>query len=252
MNPKISIFLICKNEERIIEKTLKQAAKLADEIIIVDSGSTDSTLEISSKYTDKIFHQDWLGFGKQKNIALNYCSNEWVLSLDSDEVLSDDLIQEIKDLYLPIFASDNNLSLNPNAFLIARKLFIGEAQVRFGGFYPDYQLRLFRKSKGRFSDSPVHESVELLLNGEYSKDRTGIKKLKKPLYHYAYSDLNDLENSFSKYAQLSTKKKNPLKGFLSGIYTAFYKYFIRLGFLDGLLGIRLALVSFKYQIQKYS
>lgn len=249
---KISIFIICKNEERIIESCLKQASKLADEIIIVDSGSTDSTLEICKNYTDKIFHQDWLGFGRQKNVALGYCSNEWVLSLDSDEVLSEKLIEEIKSLNLPITASTQGFSLNPDGFLVARKLFIGKEEVRHGGFYPDYQLRLFRKSKSRFCSSPVHESVEVKTNsGDYTKNRANMKILKNPLEHYAYKDIKDLERTFYKYASLSTRKQNTQKAYANAIFTFFYKYLIRLGFLDGLLGLRLALINAKYNFKKY-
>jgi glycosyltransferase involved in cell wall biosynthesis len=249
----ISIFIICKNEERIIEKTLKQAKKLADEIVIVDSGSTDSTLEICKKYTDKIFHQDWLGFGKQKNIALEKCSHEWVLSLDADEILSNELIAEIKTLKLPVIASNKETSLNPDAFLIARKLFIGEKEIKHGGFYPDYQLRLFRKSKGRFCESPVHESVELQdSNGNYGKYRKNILRLKNPIQHFAYKDIDQLENSFMKYAHLSTRKKNIVKAIFSAIYVFVYKFFIRLGLLDGFTGLKLALINARYNFAKYS
>lgn len=252
MQSPISIFIICKNEERIIESCLKQASKLADEIIIVDSGSTDSTLEICKKYTDKIYHQDWLGFGKQKNLALEQCSNEWVLSLDSDEIISDELIAEIKSLNLPITGNDHSVSLNPDGFLLARKFFIGLDEIKFGGFYPDYQLRLFRKSKGRFCDSPVHESVELKkFDGSYSKDRTSITKLRHPIAHYAYKNMQHMEEAFNKYASLSTRKKNTRKAFTSALFTFVYKYLIRLGFLDGILGLRLALINSKYQFKKY-
>lgn len=249
---RISIFIICKNEERIINSCLKQASKLADEIIIVDSGSTDLTLNICQRYTDKIYHQDWLGFGKQKNIALEKCSNEWVLSLDSDEILSDELINEIKSLRLTPTPSSSTVSLNPNGFLIARKLFIGLDEVKHGGFYPDYQLRLFRKSKGRFCQSPVHESVELKNHfGEFTKSRKDLPRLSNPLHHYAYDDLNKLEESFKKYASLSLRKKNTRKAFTSALFTFIYKYFIRLGFLDGSLGLKLALINSKYQFKKY-
>ena len=253
MNSAISIFIICKDEERIIESCLKQASKVADEIVIVDSGSTDNTLEICKKYTDKVFHQDWLGFGKQKNIALEKCTNEWVLSLDADEVLSDELITEIENLNLPIMPSQSSVSLNPDAFLLARNLFIGKRKVNFGGFYPDYQLRLFRKSKARFCESPVHESVELQdSEGNFHKSRKGLPQLKNALNHFAYNEVADLEKAFEKYATLSRRKKNPIKAIFSALYVFFYKYIIRLGFLDGLIGLQLAYINAKYNLQKYS
>ena len=244
MQVPLSIFIICKNEEDVIETTLKQAAKLADEIVIVDSGSTDRTLEICKNYTDKIFHQDWLGFGKQKNIALEKCTYDWVFNLDADEVITDDLIEEIKA---------QSFTIDDKGYLIARKLFIGLDEVRHGGFYPDYQLRIFQKNKARFCSSPVHESVELKDHfGNYSKSRTGLTMLKNPLCHYAYQDISELEATFQKYASLSVRKKSSIKAVFSAVYVFFYKFFIRAGFLDGLLGLKLAIINAKYNFKKYS
>ena len=98
MQTRLSISIICFNEEAIIGECLEQAARVGDEIVIVDSGSTDKTLEIAQRYGARIFQQDWLGYGKQKNFALSKCSNDWVLSLDADEVLTDELILELQAL----------------------------------------------------------------------------------------------------------------------------------------------------------
>ncbi len=242
MPPPISIFIICKNEERIIEATLRQAAKLAAEIIVVDSGSTDSTLEIAKKFTNKIYHQDWLGYGKQKNQALSCCANEWVLSLDADEVLSDELIAEIQ-----------HLDYKADAYCIARKLYIADKFIRWGGFYPDYQLRLFKKSVGRFCESPVHESVELLnpQTQSYTKSREHCPQLKYPLEHYSYENIDELHKAYKKFASLSTKQPNLFKAIFGGIYTFVYKFVFRLGFLNGILGLRLALIAAEYSFRKY-
>ena len=151
----LSIFIICKNEAHIIEDTLRQAAKLADEIILVDSGSVDATIDIAKRYATKIYTQEWLGYAKQKNYALSLCKHKWVLSLDADEVLTDRLIEEIKNLF------ESGQYKKSLGFKIPRRLFIGKQLVKYGGFYPDYQLRLFEKGFGRFQDLPVHESVEL-------------------------------------------------------------------------------------------
>lgn len=228
---KISIFIICLNEERIIEKCLKQASKLADEIIIVDSGSTDSTLEITKKYTDKVQHQDWLGYGAQKNHALSLCKNEWVLSLDADEVLTDEAIEEIK-----------NLDYHADGYTIARKLFIGDKFIRWGGYYPDRQLRLFKKSLGKFSERPVHESVEL---------HGLIEEIEEPLNHYAYTDIDGFKSAFDKYAKLSTHKPSASKAAFNFIYTFINKLILRLGILHGILGLKLALIHSIYSFKKY-
>jgi len=242
MQSPISIFIICKNEERIIERCLSQANKLASELIIVDSGSTDRTLEIAAKYTKQIYQQEWLGYGKQKNFALSKCSNEWVLSLDADEILTDELIIEIQAL-----------DFKAVGYQIARKFFIGERFIRWGGYYPDYQLRLFRKSQGKFCDSPVHESVELYSTEtkKFSKDRTSCPKLKEPLNHYAYQNITEMEEAYNKYAALNPKAKNPAKAIANCVFTFINKFFLRLAFLNGMLGFKLALIHSKYSYKKY-
>lgn len=242
MLPSLSIFIICLNEERIIESCLKQAAKLATEIIIVDSGSTDRTLDIARKYTTRIYHQDWLGYGAQKNIALSHCTNEWVLSLDADEVLSDELINEIKAL-----------DLKSHGYQIARKLYIGDKFIRWGGFYPDYQLRLFQRSLGRFCNSQVHESIELLepRTQSYSKSRRDCPQLKHALDHYSYNSIEEMEEAYMKFARLSSKKPNLFIAIFNAIYTFVNKFILRLGFLNGALGLRLALIHAKYSFFKY-
>ena len=241
MPPKISIFIITKNEADIIEANLKQASKLATEIIVVDSGSTDQTVAIAKRYSDKVYHQDWLGYGPQKNYALSLCSNEWVLSLDADEVLTDELITEIK-----------SLAYDKDAYQIARRFFIADRFVRFGGYYPDYQLRLFKKSRGRFCDSPVHESIEMLMPlGAYSKIRNNYPKLINPLNHYAYDSISDMKASFSNYAELhKARQLGIVFAVISYCYVFLYRFFVRLGFLDGLLGLCLAQLHANYSFKK--
>lgn len=239
METKISVSIICLNEASIIGDCLQQAARVADEIVIVDSGSTDSTLEIAENHGAKIFHQDWLGYGKQKNFALAQCSNEWVLSLDADEVLTDELIEEISGL-----AFDSEVV----GYRVARKLFVGEQFIRWGGYYPDYQLRLFRNSLGDFSEVAVHESVQLPADAK-------VQDLKKPLDHFSYDSLEQMDATFIKFAQLSTKKRNrflnPPRAVLNFFYTFCYKYFLRLGLLHGATGLRLAWIHAKYSFLKY-
>jgi len=237
----ISIAIICKNEERIIEKCLNQAKKLADEIIVVDSGSTDKTpaivQEIAKNFDLKFFFQEWLGYAGQKNFALGLCNQSWVLSLDADEVLSDELIAEIKAL-------DLNLH---RAYKIPRKLFIGERFIRWGGYYPDYQLRLAPKNLARFNDRPVHESMILI----GSTEEIPIIKLKNPINHYSYAGIEDLERAFDNYAVLARKKSNLVLACLKFIFTFVNKYFFQLGILEGALGLRLALVHANYTFKKY-
>lgn len=240
MLPKISIFIIAKDEAGIIERTLKQASELASELVFVDSGSSDGTWEVAQKYADKLVHQDWLGYGPQKNFALSLCTNDWVLSLDADEVLTDELIREI-----------SSLDFKADGYQIPRKLFIQDRFIRYGGYYPDYQLRLFRKSHGRFCESQVHESVEMLSEtGLYSKSRKDCPKLKFALNHYAYDSVEEFRESYLKYAGLASCSKSQILALLSALYVFVYKFIFRLGFLEGLLGLHLAAINAEYQLRK--
>lgn len=244
----ISVFIIAKDEIGTIEACLQQAAKIADEIVLVDSGSTDGTLELAQKYCSTVVHQDWLGYAKQKNFALSLCKNNWVMSLDADEVLTDKAVEEIQGLDLT----------NVDAVKIARKLFIGETFIRYAGFYPDYHLRLFPRELGRYADTNVHESVELKgVDGNYSANATNILKLKNPLNHYSYNDLDEMAKAYAKFGELANQnipehKKNSLKASLKAIYTFLYKFFVRLGFLHGMLGYKIVLINAKYTFAKWN
>ena len=162
------------------------------------------------------------------------------MSLDADEVLTDELIDEIK-----------SLDFEADGYQVARKLFIGDKFIRHGGYYPDYQLRLFKKSQGRFCESPVHESVELLIDGEYSKDRSKCPELKNPLEHFSYDNLEQMAASFKKFAQLSSKKPNMVLAIINYLYSFINKLIFRLGFLHGLEGLALAHIHAKYSYLKY-
>ena len=239
MQTKLSISIVCFNEAGIIGECLQQAARVADEVVVVDSGSTDKTIEIAESYGAKIFHQDWLGYGKQKNFALSQCSNEWVLSLDADEILTDELIAELELL---------DLESDVVGYRIARKLFVGDKFICWGGYYPDYQLRLFKNSLGGFNEVAVHESVQLPASAK-------ICKLKTPLHHFSYDSLEQMDAAFINFAKLSTKKRNrwlnPFRAIFNFFYTFLYKYFLRLGILHGVTGLRLAWIHSKYSFLKY-
>lgn len=239
MQTKLSVSIICLNEADIIGQCLQQAARVADEIVVVDSGSTDNTIEIAKSHGARVIHQDWLGYGKQKNFALDQCTHEWILSLDADEVLTDALVEEIEQL---------DFESEVVGYRVARKLFVGDRFVVWGGYYPDYQLRLFRNSLGRFNDLAVHESVQLPAKAE-------IRNLKNPLDHFSYESLEQMDAAFHKFAQLSTKKRNPIlnpfRAVFNFFYTFFNKYLIRLGFLHGAMGLRLAWIHSKYSFFKY-
>ena len=221
----LSVTIITKNEAGNIRDCLETVA-WANEIIIVDSGSEDSTVAICKEYTDKVFiHKDWQGFGVQKNLALQYATQDWVLSLDADERITSALRIEIENAIKNAIYS---------AFSIPRQAyFLGKA-MKHGGWWPDYVVRLFRRNTGVFSEDIVHERV--LVNGR-------VMKLSTPLLHYSYTDLHQLMEKMNNYSSAGASKayqqgKNSslLKAIAKAKWTFFRAYFLRLGILDGQAG----------------
>jgi glycosyltransferase involved in cell wall biosynthesis len=239
----LSIAIITLNEERIIEKAIDAISTpcyglpFANEIVVIDSGSTDKTLEILKKQNIKIFHQDWLGYSDQKNLAISKCSGDWILSLDADEIITDILKNEILEAI-------NNPKDNVG-FKIARNFYIGKRLIKHGGYYPDYQLRLFKRdTNAQFQKREVHESIKL--DGK-------VGYLKNPLEHFAYEDLDHYKKSLEKYAELAAKevKKKNLPPKLRSTWAFIYRYIFRFGFLDKSLGLELAKAYSNYVYRKY-
>ena len=179
VKPLLSVALITFNEERIIEKTLSAIHNWVDEIIVVDSFSTDNTLNILELFNVTLYQEKWQGYSTQKNFAISKCSGDWVLVLDADEIVSKALRDEIVNV---IKSPGQNVG-----YKVKRKLFIGKRWVRHGGYYPDYQLRLFKKDiNAHFTQREVHESISL---------QGPIGYLNNPIEHYAYKDLKDYQNN---------------------------------------------------------
>jgi len=232
MSNQISVVIIAKNEERFIGEAI-QSAKFANEVLVLDSGSTDSTCSIASSLGARLIYQDWLGFGNQKNKAIELAINDWVFVLDSDERITEKLKLEILEvLKNPIY----------DGYSVARLNYFFGKCIKSCGLYPDYSIRLFNKKKGQFNDLPVHESVQL----------TGKKsKLENQLIHLAYETEDEFILKQKKYAALSPNKPNLMKAFLSPFWTFFKMYFIKYGFLDGRHGFKIALIYSKYTYWKY-
>jgi glycosyltransferase involved in cell wall biosynthesis len=241
---KLSVAIITYNEEQNIRRTM-ESVTWADEIVVVDSGSTDGTTAICREYTDKVIYHDWLGFARQKNLAIDKTSGDWVLSIDADEPVEPELADEIK----AIIASPNAL----DGYYIPRKTYFLGKQIRYGGWYPDYNLRLFRTGKGRFQERAVHEAIRL--QGTAGKTHHA-------LLHYAYPDLVSYMSSINKYSSLAVTvmEGRRITGFQTGainillrpILTFLLKYFFRLGFLDGKHGLVLNLFHSYYVFSKYA
>jgi glycosyltransferase involved in cell wall biosynthesis len=218
-----SVYIICQDEEKHIKRVL-ESVKDFDEIIIVDSGSIDKTLEIAASYSTKIFHKDWLGFAKQKEYARSLCTNEWVLNLDADEEASDDLKNEIRKTI-----EDNNI--NGLDIKISSKN-LGKFNHTSTKF--NRRIRFFKKDSGFYPDKLVHESIEV---------KGKISKAKGFIYDYGTIDLETHLNKINSYSSLRAEekfnknKKPTLLKLILVFPLAFIKSFlIKRGFLNGTRG----------------
>jgi glycosyltransferase involved in cell wall biosynthesis len=241
----LSVVIVALNEDRIIERTLEAVKDVADEIVLVDSGSTDRTQEIAERFNARVIHQDWLGYAAQKNHAISLATGDWILSLDADEVLTPPLVAEIKAII------SQNGGVPHNGFKIPRVLYVGDQAFRHGGFYPDAQLRLFRRGSGHFEDRIVHEAMTV--DGS-------IGYLKNDMLHFAYTNIDDFARNMDKYARLSAEhyynngkrrwRASLINEALHPAWTFIYRYIVRGGFLDGITGARLNLIYSDYVRKK--
>jgi len=232
MRNKLSVVIITKNEERFIEDAIRSAL-FADEVLILDSGSTDQTCKIAQELGAKVLHQDWIGFGPQKNRAIELASNDWVFVLDSDERIPLKLQEEILNLMTD--------PKNDGYFVARLNNFWGE-DIKTCGLYPDYSIRLFNKTKAKFNHVPVHESVQLKTKAGYVKNH---------MYHLAYSSVDEFIAKQNRYSTLHHKKRNILKAILNPYWTFFKLFFLKRGFLDGWNGFIISRLYAQYTFWKY-
>lgn len=237
---KLSVGLIVNNEERILGKTLDAIKDLADEIIIIDSGSTDSTIKIAKSKGAKVFLEEWKGFGPQKNSVIEKCSGEWILLIDADEVVSPELKEKIKEI---IEKNENKV------YEINRCSVCFGKELKHGGWSNQYATRLWKKGSVKVSDNLVHEEFLTELPKE---------KIKEKIYHYTYLTLSDYIARFDRYTTLGAEeylKRGKKASFFNIVINPFFKfirmYIFRLGFLDGLEGLIIAIFSGMYTMTKY-
>jgi glycosyltransferase involved in cell wall biosynthesis len=240
----LSIAIVALNEEANIGRTL-ESVRWADEIVVVDSGSTDRTREIAEQYGAKVVIEPWRGHVAQKNYALELCTQPWVLALDADEEVSPGLAKEIQSVLVDPAAL--------NGYWIPRKNFFLGRWIRFGGLYPDPKLRLFRRGEGYSTGHDPHDRYEL-------KTGRALGRFKNPMVHHAYPTLSYYLEHMNSYSSLGAKlavAKGHRSFSLANIvvrpmFTFVYNYFIRLGFLDGREGLLLHLYHSVYVSWKYS
>lgn len=238
---KVSVTVITRNEEGEIDACLQSLA-WADEIVVVDSGSTDRTVEIARKYTEKVFHHEWPGYAAQKNWAIEQASHPWILSVDADERVSKTLQEEIRQV---LGSSSPSVG-----YLIPRKNFFLGRWIRHGGWSPDYVLRLFKRESGCFGERKVHESVTV---------RGPVGTLESPLEHYTYRSMEDYFDRMDRYSTLAAeemfeqgKRANGIDLFLRPWATFIKMVFLRQGFRDGIDGLLLGRLYSVYTFSKYA
>jgi len=238
----VSIVIITKNEADVIGNCINLAKLISNDIVIIDSGSTDETLTIAAANNCRVYQHKWVGYGANKNKGIELARYDWILSIDADEVPDVALINSLHELVLN----------NPyTVYDIKFKSYFGKKQIRFGYWGKDHHIRLFNRNMIRWSESKVHESLQL--PGNIKK-----QKLNGYLHHYSVKDLNECKLKAVYYAKLSAethfqnaKKATFTNLYLSPVFGFFISYIVFLGFLDGREGLQIALITFKNKYLKY-
>lgn len=240
---RLSVVIIAKNEADIIGNTLQSLQGLTDDIVIVDSGSTDDTVSIGKQFSASIIETGWQGYGPNKNKGINAAKNDWILNLDADEAID----EELKKYLLTLELANDNIVYEVNF----KNFFCGK-QIRFGEWSGDKHVRLFNRTKTKWNDAAVHESL-LLPPGVQTKS------LKGNILHHTSNSIDDHISKTIAYAKLNAEKyfrQNKQAGFFKlrvapGL-TFFQHYILRLGFLDGWEGYFIAKTTAWYTFLKYS
>jgi glycosyltransferase involved in cell wall biosynthesis len=240
---KVSVYIIGYNEEKKIGAAISSVINWADEVVVIDSYSTDKTEEIATNLGAKVVQVNFEGFGKLRNDAMNFCSHPWIFSLDADERCTPEAADEILKI---VRADDQNGAV---AYLVPRRNYFMGQKIRFSGWYPDYrQPQLFRKGKMTYSLSPVHEEYEV--HGE-----TG--KINNHIWQYPFENLAQMMHKANRYSTLGAqkylyKKKGSLRSALThGVWSFLQTYFFRGGILDGRAGFAIAFYDLYYTFYKY-
>jgi glycosyltransferase involved in cell wall biosynthesis len=252
---KITAIIITLNEEANIQRALESLG-WADEIIVVDSGSTDRTVEIARRFTGKVIVKDWPGYSAQKNFAAEQASNDWIFSLDADEEVSTQLISEFATLKGSIDAGQASGSppaagspANVAGYEMPRLCQYMGRWIKHSGWYPDYKLRLYNRNAGCWKGDFVHESVRV--QGE-------VRRLRGDLLHYTVRSASEHHQRMDRYTTLAAQemRKNGKRAsagalMISPIVSFIRSYIFRLGVLDGTPGVAIAYFAAHYAFLKY-
>lgn len=237
----LSVYMITYNNIATVERAIQSVLDLKDELVIVDSHSTDGTTEIASKYADKLYHLETTSLKEKYQFAQDKCTHDWVLFIDADEWLSEELKREIREVVSGQSKEDYD------GFIIHRKNFYLGREIKYGGWYPDREIRLYKKEKGRW-EGGLHAKV--VVHGK-------VGKLKNFYLHTPYLSLGHQIITINRYSeafardQFDSNVKFSLFQMVSRPFFRFLRdYFLKMGFLDGVPGLIIAVSTSYYVFMK--
>ncbi|MDB4925817.1 glycosyltransferase family 2 protein [Mucilaginibacter sp.] len=238
----VSIVIITKNEAEVIADCINAAKMITDDIIIVDNYSTDETFNIARLLGCHIYQKNWDGYGANKNKGIGLAKYDWILSVDADEIVDLELVLSLHSLKL------DNTGI---VYDIKFKSYFGKKLIRHGNWGRDHHIRLFNRTVVKWSEANVHETLML-------PEQVQIERLDGCMHHYSVKDSNECNNKALYYAHLSAekylqtgKKVNPVKLYISPIFSFIKNYIVFLGFLDGREGWSIAKITYKNKWLKY-
>jgi len=239
--PKVSVYMITYNNEETVERALKSVT-WANEIVIVDSFSSDRTVEIGRKFTDKLFQRKWPGHRDQYQHAADLTTHEWIMFVDADEEISPELAEEIRQEL-------NGKVEGVDGFFVYRRTFYLGRWIRYGGWYPDGEIRLYRRDKGKW-EGGLHARV--VIEGT-------VKSLKGKYLHYTYRNISDQIQTIDKYSRIAAEDMLQQEETFSLFKLLFHppfrfikEYFFKSGFRDGLPGLVIVISTMYYVFIKYA
>ena len=238
----ISAIVVCFNEERNIGPCL-ESLRWCDEIVVVDSFSTDRTVEVARRYTDRVMQRAWAGYRDQKAFAHSQASRDWVLLVDADERVTPELRDEIQQ------AMDRD-GARYAGYAVPRLVFYLGRWWRRGGWYPDYDIRLFRRERATWGGSDPHEKI--LVEGE-------VRRLRSPLHHFSYRNIDDHIERINRFTSISAAELRKQGGnwrwtdaLLRPPFRFFKSYVLKRGFMEGFAGFYVAVTGAVYVFLKYA
>ena len=239
--PKISVYMITYNNERTVERALKSVT-WADEIVVVDSFSQDKTVEICRKFTDKVFQREWPGHQSQYQYAADLTTHPWIMFVDADEEVSQELAEEIR-------RQIDGRAENIDGFFVYRRTYYLGRWIQYGGWYPDGEIRLYRRERGRW-EGGLHAKV--VVDGM-------VRFLKHQYLHYTYRNISDQIQTIDKYSRIAAEdliqrgeKFSLFKLLFHPPFRFVKEYLFKLGFRDGLPGLIIIASTMYYVFIKYA